>query len=56
MKYRQNAIRIGIWLVAEVLLNFYGLDNLADYSEYVFERGYGGMSVQALQIVVEAVS
>ncbi len=27
-----------IWLVAEIVLNFLGLDNLADYSEFIFEK------------------
>ena len=27
-----------VWLAAEILLNFLGLDNLADYSEFIFER------------------
>lgn len=27
-----------IWLLAELLLNFLGLDDLADYSEFLFER------------------
>ncbi|MDY6786364.1 MAG: hypothetical protein SW833_28270 [Cyanobacteriota bacterium] len=31
-------IRITIWIAAEILLNFLGLDNLADYSEFVFEK------------------
>lgn len=31
-------VKIIVWLVAEILLNFVGLDNMADYSEYIFER------------------
>ena len=27
-----------VWLVAEILLNFLGLDDLADYSEFLFEK------------------
>ena len=27
-----------IWLVAEILLNSIGLDTLADYSEFVFDK------------------
>ena len=27
-----------VWLAAEILLNLLGLDNLADYSEFIFER------------------
>ena len=30
--------KIIIWLVAEILLNLLGLDDMADYSEFVFER------------------
>lgn len=29
-----------IWLVFEILLNFLGLDNLADYGEFIFERNF----------------
>ncbi len=34
--WRKLLSRIGIWLAAEILLSLIGLDNLADYSEYVF--------------------
>ncbi|EDX76402.1 hypothetical protein MC7420_4658 [Coleofasciculus chthonoplastes PCC 7420] len=27
-----------VWLAAEILLNLLGLDNLADYSEFIFGR------------------
>ncbi len=27
-----------IWIAAEVLLTLLGLDNLADYSEFIFDR------------------
>lgn len=27
-----------IWLSAEILLNIIGLDTIADYSEYIFDR------------------
>ena len=27
-----------VWLAAEILLNFLGIDDLADYSEFIFER------------------
>lgn len=36
--WKQSLSRIIIWLAAEVILNCVGLDDLADYSEYVFER------------------
>ena len=31
-------IKLIIWLSAEVILNLIGLDDLADYSEFIFEK------------------
>ena len=31
-------LRVSIWLIAEISLNLVGLDDLADYSEFIFER------------------
>ncbi len=31
-------LKIFVWLIAEIILNFVGLDDLADYSEYIFEK------------------
>ena len=30
--------RVFIWLIAEILLNYIGIDDLADYSEFLFEK------------------
>ena len=30
--------RLSIWLAVELLLVFLGMDDLADYSEFIFER------------------
>ena len=49
---RHHVLRFGIWLVAEVLLNAYGLDNLADYSEYLFERHHGVAGAQVQKVLV----
>ncbi len=39
MKYWQRAcIKIAIWLAAEIVLNVIGIDDLADYSEFIFEK------------------
>lgn len=35
---KQLFIKTATWLVAEVVLNLAGLDNLADYSEFVFDQ------------------
>ncbi|MEB3278678.1 MAG: hypothetical protein VKK42_07105 [Lyngbya sp.] len=36
MIIQQLWIRILIWLIIEILLNLLGLDELADYSEFIF--------------------
>lgn len=40
MKAKRNGlvIKAVTWILAEVVLNLVGLDNLADYSEFVFEH------------------
>lgn len=30
--------RLLFWIAAEILLNYAGIDDLADYSEFLFER------------------
>ncbi len=29
--------KIAVWLAAEIIFNFLGIDSLADYSEFLFE-------------------
>ncbi len=38
VKGKKLLLKTVVWLVAEILLNFLGLDNLADYSEFIFDR------------------
>ncbi len=38
VRWKKLLSKIAIWLMAEILLNLLGLDNLADYSEFVFEK------------------
>lgn len=33
-------VKVTLWLAAEVLLTLIGLDNLADYSEFLFDARY----------------
>jgi hypothetical protein len=37
-QWKKGLVEITVWLIAEIILNLLGLDNLADYSEFVFER------------------
>ncbi len=38
VKWRKLIANILIWAIAEVALNFIGLDTLADYGEFVFDQ------------------
>ncbi len=38
IKWRKLLIIITIWLCSEVVLTLIGLDDLADYGEYLFEK------------------
>ena len=38
VKWKTLLFRASVWLTVEISLNLLGLDNLADYSEFVFER------------------
>lgn len=37
-QWQKTLIQISFWLIIEILLNLLGLDNLADYSEFVFDQ------------------
>jgi len=37
-QWKKVCIKVTTWLAAEIILNLLGLDNLADYSEFVFDK------------------
>ncbi|MEM9163248.1 MAG: hypothetical protein AAGC54_09285 [Cyanobacteria bacterium P01_F01_bin.4] len=37
-KYQKVFARTIVWVTAEVILTLLGIDDLADYSEFIFER------------------
>lgn len=47
-RWRSRIFQTTFWLVTEVLLNLTGLDNLADYSEFVFEKHLDRWSCQPM--------
>ena len=36
--WQQLLRKIGVWLVIEILLTILGIDDLADYSEFIYEK------------------
>ena len=50
INYRQLLVKLLTWFVAEIVLNYVGLDNLADYSEYLKEQSTVAVAVGYCQI------
>ena len=38
VRWKTLLVRVTVWLSLEIWLNFVGLDNLADYGEFIFEH------------------
>lgn len=36
--WKRVFVKTTVWLVTEIILNLLGLDNLADYNEFIFEQ------------------
>lgn len=48
-QWRKVIIRLSIWLIAEIVLTCLGIDDLADYSEYLYERNLIVLSIVSEQ-------
>jgi hypothetical protein len=53
--WKNLMIKTLIWLTAEVLLNVLGLDNLADYSEFLFERHIPNLQSPVVTVIFPGV-
>ncbi len=38
VKWRKLILKGSLWLTLEIVFNCIGIDDIADYSEYIFER------------------
>ena len=38
--WKKLLAKAAVWLMAEILLTLLGLDDLADYSEFIFEKNF----------------
>ena len=38
IKWKQLILCLLIWVITEILFNYMGIDDFADYSEFIFER------------------
>lgn len=53
IQWKKLVFTTTLWLVTEILLNLLGLDNLADYGEFVFGRYLNpGQSLNSALIIL----
>lgn len=38
VEWKKMVVKITVWVAAEIILNLIGLDNLANYTEFVYEQ------------------
>lgn len=38
IRWKQLLVSLSLWLIAEFFLSLVGVDDLVDYSEYIFDR------------------
>ncbi|MDJ0590055.1 MAG: hypothetical protein QNJ72_08695 [Pleurocapsa sp. MO_226.B13] len=38
VRWQKLLVKTSLWLTTEIWFNFLGIDNLADYSEFIFEK------------------
>lgn len=38
IRWQQLLVSLCLWFIAELFLNLVGIDDLVDYSEYIFDR------------------
>ena len=50
---KKGLFRTFVWVAAEILLNCLGIDDLADYSEFVFERHVSELAFERQAIVLQ---
>jgi hypothetical protein len=38
IKWKKLVFKVGIWIALEFFFSYVGVDTIADYSEYIFDR------------------
>ncbi|MBX2862454.1 MAG: hypothetical protein KTR27_02790 [Leptolyngbyaceae cyanobacterium MAG.088] len=49
-RWRFAGCKFLVWIAAEIGLSMIGIDDLADYSEFIFERNTSVLIVQELNV------
>jgi hypothetical protein len=38
IKWKKLIFQVGVWIALEIVFSYVGVDTIADYSEYIFDR------------------
>lgn len=38
IKWKKLIFKVGVWIALEVVFSYLGVDTIADYAEYIFDR------------------
>ncbi|MBV6627832.1 MAG: hypothetical protein KI793_33740 [Rivularia sp. (in: Bacteria)] len=48
VRWQKLFVKTSFWLATEILLNLIGIDDLADYSEFVYENKHFGERIACI--------
>lgn len=51
IKWKKLIFRVSVWLILEIFFNQIGIDTIADYSEFIFEKDPKAIAVKVQGIV-----
>lgn len=52
VRYSKLLGKLAVWLTLEIVLNLMGLDELADYSEFVFDQSNHVISTVPISMII----
>jgi hypothetical protein len=55
IRWQKLLIKTSFWLATEIILNLVGIDDLADYSEFVYENKNFGVKIGCISTLIPMV-
>jgi hypothetical protein len=55
IRWQKLLVKMSFWLATEIILNLVGIDDLADYSEFIYENKYFGAKMGCVSSMVPMV-
>lgn len=40
IKWKKLVVKVGVWIALEMFFGYVGVDTIADYGEFIFERNF----------------